>query len=157
MLSNVGIIAGVVLGVFNTYRGCPERVVALRVDVPTEPQVFIHRPDTGDWGAAPVLNVSNEGSAVASGIALEYQHWPQSWTGIVTRPQFDLAHGEQKQIRLWSDTVANPDSALSRGTHLYFAVRLKFRNMSTNRPGCDLRYLDIHRAWHQCRRCSALR
>lgn len=122
----------------------PEKRATLRLEVSRVD--FLNR-SPGQWLAAPTVVMKNDGTSPAEIVAMEFQHWPLSWTGVVPfRETFKVNPGDTKMIWMSADTVADPDSTLSSGTHLYFAMRTKWINSATGKPGCEVYYLDIRKA-----------
>lgn len=122
----------------------PQRLASIRLEVARVQ--FVNR-SPGQWLAAPTVVLSNEGTSRAENLRLDFQHWPLSWTGVVPgRETVTLDRGEKKMLFLSADTVADPDGLLSSGKHLYFALRAKWTDSSTGRPGCRVFYLDIRLA-----------
>lgn len=148
--STIGGIAGAIsvpialLAAWFTYMQLPERRAALRLEVSTVQ--FVNR-SPGQWIAAPTLGMKNDGTSRAERVAIEFQHWPLSWTGVVpSRETFDILPGETKRFLISADTVADPNGTLASGKHVYFALRVKWVNSATRKPGCEVYYLDIRLA-----------
>jgi hypothetical protein len=143
VLAAAALVLVVVAAIF-AYQQLPERKANLVLEVPNAR--FVNR-SPGQWLAAPTVVVKNDGSSRAERVYMEFQHWPLSWTGVVPpRDSFDISPGETKTFLISADTVADPDGSLSRGTHLYFAIRAKWVNSATGKPGCEVWYVDIRLA-----------
>lgn len=137
----VGSLSMSALALWFSYEQMPERSATLRLEV--ERVQFVNR-SPGQWLAAPTVVIKNDGRSRAERVVMEFQHWPLSWTGVVpARESFDIDPGEAKMLFMSADTVADPDGILSSGKHLYFAVRAKWTNSATGKPGCRIYYLDV--------------
>jgi hypothetical protein len=122
----------------------PEQKAVLHLDF-REVEFLKRAP--GQFLVRPTVAVRNDGTSRAGQVAMEFQHWPLSWTGVIPAGQtFDISPGESKTFSMQEDTVADPPGTLASGKHLYFAVRTNWVSSATGKRGCAVYYLDLHEA-----------
>ena len=132
------------LSLHNSSRQLPEDRAVLRLE---RPAVVFFSPSPGRMVATPIMVLKNDGTSRADRVAMEIQHWPLAWSGVLPAGQrFSLDPGEAKSTWARMDTVNDVNGTVANGTHLYFAVRATWVTAATRRSGCAVYYIDVHEA-----------